>query len=211
MAWLYWLLTPLNLCDMAKDYKHRIRGKNTLHSQDFDPVRNLSVWKWMLITAFSISAVVLVVYVSSVKVKNIDPKTVAQVSSTASIESEIIKAKEPEVKAPQFDFYTILPEKEVVVPEYEIKTRTREERVGQAKATQYMMQAGSYNGSKEAEQMRAKLAAMGIEANIQKAKVENTIRYRVKLGPFAQIASVNTINARLKQNGIDVIVTETEQ
>ena len=74
-----------------------------------------------------------------------------------------------------------------------------------------MMQAGSYNGSKEAEQMRAKLAAMGIEANIQKAKVENTIRYRVKLGPFAQIASVNTINARLKQNGIDVIVTETEQ
>ncbi len=211
MAWLYWLLTPLNLCDMAKDYKHRIRGKNTLHSQDFDPVRNLSVWKWMLITAFSISAVVLVVYVNSVKVKNIDPKTVAQVSSTASIESEIIKAKELELKAPQFDFYTILPEKEVVVPEYEIKTRTREERVGQAKATQYMMQAGSYNGSKEAEQMRAKLAAMGIEANIQKAKVENTIRYRVKLGPFAQIASVNTINARLKQNGIDVIVTETEQ
>ena len=211
MAWLYWLLTPLNLCDMAKDYKHRIRGKNTLHSQDFDPVRNLSVWKWMLITAFSISAVVLVVYVNSVKVKNIDPKTVAQLSSTASIESEIIKAKELELKAPQFDFYTILPEKEVVVPEYEIKTRTREERVGQAKATQYMMQAGSYNGSKEAEQMRAKLAAMGIEANIQKAKVENTIRYRVKLGPFAQIASVNTINARLKQNGIDVIVTETEQ
>ncbi|MFI3218973.1 MAG: SPOR domain-containing protein [Methylococcales bacterium] len=196
---------------MAKDYKHRIRGKNTLHSQDFDPVRNLSVWKWMLITAFSISAVVLVVYVNSVKVKNIDPKTVAQLSSTASIESEIIKAKELELKAPQFDFYTILPEKEVVVPEYEIKTRTREERVGQAKATQYMMQAGSYNGSKEAEQMRAKLAAMGIEANIQKAKVENTIRYRVKLGPFAQIASVNTINARLKQNGIDVIVTETEQ
>ncbi|MCX7067060.1 MAG: SPOR domain-containing protein [Methylococcales bacterium] len=197
---------------MAKDYKHRIRGKNTLHSQDFDPVRNLSVWKWMLITAFSISAVVLVVYVSSVKVKNSNPKAVAQVPSmTTPVEAEIINPKEPEVKAPQFDFYTILPEKEVVVPEYEIKTRTREERVGQAKATQYMMQAGSYNGSKEAEQMRAKLAAMGIEANIQKAKVENTIRYRVKLGPFAQIASVNTINARLKQNGIDVIVTETEK
>ncbi|MEI6708972.1 MAG: SPOR domain-containing protein [Methylococcales bacterium] len=211
MAWLYWLLTPLNLCDMAKDYKHRIRGKNTLHSQDFDPVKNLSVSKWMLITAFSISAVVLVVYVSSVKVKNSNPNPVAQVSSTTPVEAEIIKAKEPELKAPQFDFYTILPEKEVVVPEYEIKTRTREERVGQAKATQYMMQAGSYNGSKEAEQMRAKLASMGIEASIQKAKVENTIRYRVKLGPFAQIASVNTINARLKQNGIDVIVTETEQ
>jgi hypothetical protein len=31
------------------------------------------------------------------------------------------------------------------------------------------------------------------------------------MGPFAQIASVNTINARLKQSGIDVIVTETEK
>jgi cell division protein FtsN len=59
--------------------------------------------------------------------------------------------------------------------------------------------------------MRAKLGLMGIEANIQKAKVDNTIRYRVKLGPFAQIASVNVINARLKQNGIDVIVTETDK
>jgi cell division protein FtsN len=197
---------------MAKDYKHRVRGKNTLNSQDFDPVKNLSVWKWMLITAFAISAVVLVVYVNSVKVKNLGLKTVAQVPATTKpVEPEITKPEEPEVKPTQFDFYTILPEKEVVVPEYEIKTRTREERVGQAKTTQYLIQAGSYNGSKEAEQMQAKLAAMGLEANIQKAKVENTIRYRVKLGPFAQIASVNTINARLKQNGIDVIVTETEK
>jgi cell division protein FtsN len=119
--------------------------------------------------------------------------------------------EEPEVKATQFDFYTILPEKESIVPDYEIKTRTREERVGQAKATQYIMQAGSYNGLKEAEQMRTKLGAMGIEAKIQKAKVGNTVWYRVKLGPFAQIASVNTINARLKKSGIDVIVTETDK
>lgn len=192
---------------MAKDYKHRIRGSNTLNSQDFDPVKSWSVWRWMLITAFAISAVVLVVYLSGTK-----PKTIADVASTTKpVEADITKPKEPEVKPTQFDFYTLLPEKEVVVPEYEIKTRTREERVGQAKATQYIMQAGSYNGMKEAEQMRAKLASMGIEANIQKAKVDNTIRYRVKLGPFTQIASVNVINARLKQNGIDVIVTETDK
>jgi cell division protein FtsN len=73
------------------------------------------------------------------------------------------------------------------------------------------MQAGSFNGLKEAEQMRARLATMGIEAKVQKAKVGNTVWYRVKLGPFAQIASVNTINARLKQSGIDVIVTETDK
>jgi cell division protein FtsN len=196
---------------MAKDYKHRISGKNTLNSQDFDPVKSWSVWRWMLITAFAISAVVLVVYVSGINFKDLEPKQIVQVPTNKPVEPEVIKPKEPEVKPAQFDFYTILPEKELVVPEYEIKTRTREERIGLVKAAQYMIQAGSYNGMKEAELMRAKLATMGIEANIQKAKVDNTIRYRVKMGPFAQIASVNVINARLKQNGIDVIVTETDK
>jgi cell division protein FtsN len=199
---------------MAKDYKHRVHGKNTLNLQDFDPVKGLSVWKWMLITASAISLVVLMVYVSGVGLKNVAPKpivpVVTNVDPEKTIEPETIKKPE-EPKPTQFDFYTILPEKEVVVPEYEIKTRTREERIGLGKATQYVMQAGSYNGAKEAEQMRTKLASMGIEANIQKAKVGNTIRYRVKMGPFAQIASVNTINTRLKQSGIDVIVTETDK
>jgi cell division protein FtsN len=128
-----------------------------------------------------------------------------------SIEPDIVKKEEPEVKATQFDFYTILPEKETVVPEYEIKTRTREERIGQAKETQYIMQAGSYTSTKDAEKMQTRLSAMGIEAHIQKAKVGNAIWYRIKIGPFAQIASVNTLNARLKQSGIDAIVTETDK
>lgn len=104
-----------------------------------------------------------------------------------------------------------MPEKEVVIPEYEIKTRTREEQIGQAKTTQYILQAGSFNGRKEAELMLDRLAKMGIEAKVQKATVGSKVWYRVKLGPFAQIASVNTINARLKQNGIDAIVTETDK
>lgn len=195
---------------MTKDYKHRVRGKNTLNSQDFDPVKNLSVWKWMLITALAISAVVLVVYVTGIGSKQI--VQVLKPENPKTTEPEKIKEpEEPEVKATQFDFYNILPEKEVIVPDYEIKTRTREERIGQVKDTQYIMQAGSFNGIQDAEKMRAKLEAMGIEAKVQKAKVGNTIWYRVKLGPFAQIASVNIINARLKQSGIDVIVTETDK
>ena len=203
---------------MAKDYKHRIRDKNTLNIQDLDPVKSLSVWKWMLITALAISVVVLVVYISSVGLKD-TPEQVAQIlNNSTPVEPEKTTPppeetiKKPEQPKPiQFDFYTILPEKEMVVPEYEIKTRTREERIGEAKATHYIMQAGSYNTTKDAEKMQAKLAAMGIEAKIQKAKIGNAIWYRVKMGPFEQIASVNTLNARLKQNGIDAIVTETDK
>lgn len=124
-----------------------------------------------------------------------------------------METKKPETtpgpKSPQFDFYTILPDKEVVVPEYEIKTRSREERVGKAKETHYIMQAGSFKTFKEAERLRAKLALMGIESKVQKAKVGRVNWYRVKMGPFTRTASVNSIRSRLRQNGIDVIITET--
>lgn len=192
---------------MAKDYKHRVRGKNTLNPQDFDPVESLSVWKWMLITAAAILLVVLLARLGGMGHKDESLTTGGAQDQAQTEPGKTPEQEEPAVKAIQFDFYTILPEKEVVVPEYEIKTLTREERTGQVKTKQYILQAGSYNGRKEAEQMLDRLAKMGIEAKIQRATVGTTVWYRVKLGPFSQIASVNTINARLKQSHIDAIVT----
>jgi cell division protein FtsN len=199
---------------MAKDYKHRIQGKNTLKSQDFDPVQSLSVWKWMGITSVAIVVVVFGTYISGIGQKKESVKEIVQAQNDTKpkeAEKKAPEPEEPEVKATQFDFYTILADKEKVVPDYEIKTRTREDKAGQAKVAQYIMQAGSYGKATQAEQMRAKLGAMGIEAKVQKATVGTAVWYRVKLGPFAQISSVNAINARLKQSGIDVIVTETDK
>ena len=71
------------------------------------------------------------------------------------------------------------------------------------------MQAGSFKTFKEADKLRAKLATMGIESRVQKAKVGSVNWYRVKMGPYAQTGSVNTIRARLRQHGIDAIITET--
>ena len=81
--------------------------------------------------------------------------------------------------------------------------------MGKAKETHYIMQAGSFKTFNEAEQLRKKLAAMGIESKVQKAKVGSVNWYRVKMGPYTQTDSVNTIRARLRKNGIDVIITET--
>ncbi|PKM37850.1 MAG: SPOR domain-containing protein [Gammaproteobacteria bacterium HGW-Gammaproteobacteria-10] len=133
------------------------------------------------------------------------PKQVADQVKTST------KAKAPKPEAidePRFDFYTILPEKEVVVPDYEIKTRVREERVGKAKATQYLLQAGSFREFADADRLRARLALMGIESRVEKAQVGDVIWNRVKMGPYEQMSSVTTIKNRLKENGIDVMVTE---
>jgi cell division protein FtsN len=197
---------------MSRDYKPRPQGRKAgQRGKKSDEQPSIGLWKWMLITAIIIAFVVFLVYLRS---KGSTPENPPQTSQTVPNKTGVptVVPKEeqkPEIKLPQFDFYTILPEKEVVVPEYEIKTRTREERVGKAKETHYMMQAGSFKTFKEADRLRAKLAAMGIESKVQKAKVGDVNWYRVKMGPYAQTESVNAIRARIRQHGIDAIITET--
>ena len=142
--------------------------------------------------------------------RNTEPKQEKK-PEPAKPKAEMKAMPEPEVVAPQFDFYTILPEKEVVVPDYEINTRAREERVGQAKKASYIMQAGSFKEFKDADSLRAKLALMGIESRVEKAKIGNVTWNRVKMGPYDRMASVSSIRARLRQDGIDVIVTEASR
>jgi cell division protein FtsN len=202
---------------MSRDYKPRPKDRYTgQRRKKIDREPGIGLWKWMLIVAIIIAFAVFLVYLrSNGSTTENTPQTSQKPSTKAGAEYKVsaIEQKKPEVKPeqklPQFDFYTILPEKEVVVPEYEIKTRTREERMGKAKDTHYMMQAGSFKTFKEADSLRAKLAAMGIESKVQKAKVGSVNWYRVKMGPYAQTNSISAIKARLRQRGIDAIITET--
>ena len=194
---------------MSRDYKPRPKGKYAgQRRQKFDSRPGIGLWKWMLITAIIIAFVVFLVYLRSTGSK-LPPTQPAPAENAAAVKEEQKPEVKPGPKIPQFDFYTILPEKEVVVPEHEIKTRTREERVGKAKETHYILQAGSFKTFKEADGLRTKLAAMGMESTVQKAKVGSVNWYRVKMGPYTQMPSINSIKSRLRLNGIDVILTET--
>ncbi|NOT13227.1 MAG: SPOR domain-containing protein [Methylococcaceae bacterium] len=205
---------------MAKDYKYRAHNQGTSRNESSNPLQSVSFWKWMLTTAFIISFVVFLVYWQfresrhGHSMQNTQQFAPPNQSKTALAENRNNKEpakSEPAHKSPRFDFYTILPEKEVVVPDYEINTRAREERVGKAKEAHYIMQAGSFRTFKETDQLRAKLGLLGIESTVHKAKVGNVIWYRVKIGPYTHMTSVSSIKSRLRQNGIDVVVTETGQ
>jgi cell division protein FtsN len=209
---------------MAKDYKHRAQNKNSRsYRQKSD---SLSLWRWMLITALIISFVVFLFYLRGTGSKQALRQESGQITSQQAIptqpeaaknhvlspvegeESKQEKKPDPGPVLPQFDFYTILPEKEVIVPDHEINTRAREERVGQAKTASYILQAGSFREFKDADSLRAKLALMGIESKVEKAQVGNVVWNRIKMGPYTQMTSVSTIRTRLRENGIDVIVIE---
>jgi cell division protein FtsN len=213
---------------MARDYKHRVNKPSYSSNNRRQPRRKSSGGFWRLLLV----AVLLVVFVLGLNMitdmvkelmagkpelftKPAEDKVKQElvVKQPVPVESEK-KAEQPAVtvaaepEEPRYDFYTILPQAEIVVPDYEIKTRVREELVGKTKTAKYMMQAGSFRETAEAERHKAKLAQLGIESRVEAAKVGNVMWYRVKIGPYDNSSSVSTIKDLLIKNGIGVIVTE---
>lgn len=121
-------------------------------------------------------------------------------------------AQVPPPPKPRFDFYTILPEAEVLVPEKEITGKPREG-VPQVEAPgTYLLQVGSFSTHQQADQYKAKLALLGLQADIQKVTLNNNeTRHRVRVGPFNDLKALNTARARLKDNQIDAILLRVNQ
>jgi cell division protein FtsN len=126
---------------------------------------------------------------------------------------------EPAASRPRFDFYTILPEMEVVVPDPEPlpapapapqTPRTIAEQKPQS-SERYMLQMGSFRKFADADRLKASLALVGIEAEIQKVSINRgEIFYRVRSGPYSR-DKVNSLSGRLKTNKINSLVIKLKQ
>ena len=114
---------------------------------------------------------------------------------------------------PRFDFYTILPELEVVIPD-EGREPARDkppaaarERDAARGAARYVLQAGSFRRYADADRLKARLALIGIEADIQKVSIHNgETWHRVRIGPFHSLREVDAVRARLREHRINAIL-----
>lgn len=120
----------------------------------------------------------------------------------------------PTSNKPKFDFYTILPELEVAIPEQELinTTDNSNSKSTNDKAIQkYILQAGSFKKFEEADKLKARLALQGIVANIQKVKINDSdIWHRVRIGPLNNIKALNNTRRRLRDLGIASIVVKNK-
>jgi cell division protein FtsN len=124
-------------------------------------------------------------------------------SATQAPEPAQKSAPEPAAK-PKFDFYTMLPEFETVLP------NAPQDKEGAAPAAQdsiaYFLQAASYANLSDADRLKAQLALSGMEAHIQKITVEGKGEfYRVRLGPYRSLAALDEDNRALAKLGIDAL------
>ena len=139
---------------------------------------------------------------------------------------------------PKYDFYTLLPEKEVVIPDAELDAQARAEAAkpptppastdiasttvtppvgaapatstqpetpvapGSASAPRYLIQAGAFRGSTEAEALKAQIALTGEVARVEVAQINGNTVHRVRMGPYPNASALAAAKQALASHGI---------
>lgn len=127
---------------------------------------------------------------------------------------EAAKTAKPPAKR-NFDFYTLLPELEIIIPQEDIDSQgvqpARQASPPPTHKGGYLLQAGSFKRFSEADSLKARLALLGIEANIQSVDVNDTKWHRVRIGPSNDRQALEQTRQRLRTNHIDTILMQAKR
>lgn len=108
------------------------------------------------------------------------------------------------VSKPKFDFYKILPGGEAA-------STPVEDKPVEPVAERIYLQAGAYQNPSDADNLKARLALMGIEASVQRVDLgPKGIFYRVRLGTFGTTDAAESMRARLATDGIEAAIVRSK-
>jgi cell division protein FtsN len=199
---------------MPSDYKGRSNGRDKKPMPGF---------LWFLAGLALGLFATLIVYLSKQPVKDTNFSTAVQheinklrTTPDSSAEKKTV-AKKPDdnkTKKPKFNFYTILPELEVLIPDSETTMPGKNKSHSDTSTStttankQYILQAGSVRNQSDAEKFKARLALLGFEANIQSVSVNGEDWYRVRVGPFNSTREMYRNLDALHKHDIDAMAME---
>ena len=107
---------------------------------------------------------------------------------------------------PKYDFYTVLPEMEVVIPESEVTAEAARPPVPDAEpGARYFLQTGSFRSGEDAEQMKARLALLGLRAQVVTVDINAQTWHRVRVGPYVSARELDDARRTLAGNGFEAI------
>ena len=196
---------------MAKDYKNTTRRKSK-------KAKVTPGWVWMLAGLAIGLLVAYLVYLNDHPLKMgkgnkpapvVEKSRVAEPGQKAAVTGQ---KQNSETQRPRFDFYNLLPEMEVFIPEQEIAAEREKSSSGEQVV--YDLQVGSFRQFADADRLRAKLALMNFESHIQRITITGKYNreqtwHRVRVGPFKSARKMGTVRNRLRDQALDPIVLKT--
>ena len=112
---------------------------------------------------------------------------------------------------PKLDFYRILPGSEEPVSPAQIKQAETSPGAAESNRIKYYLQAGSFQNAGDADNLRARLALINVEATVLSADLgDKGIWNRVMIGPYATIEDTTQLRRTLAQNGIEATMIKVK-
>jgi cell division protein FtsN len=75
----------------------------------------------------------------------------------------------------------------------------------------YFVQAGAFRTPEDAEQQRAKLSLMGLQAKVTEREQSGRTVYRVRLGPFEKKDEADKVKEKLEGNSIETALVRVQR
>lgn len=167
-------------------------------------------------------------------------------------------AAKPEAAAESdYDFYTLLPGKEVKMSDAELAATAREEEARQQRAAvaqpaddtpaattiapaaaaatsapasaaaaptaastvaaanvdsdaRYILQAGAFGASGDAEALKARIALLGLNARVESAVIKDKTVYRVRMGPYGTASELAEAKGKLGNGGLPAMAIKAK-
>jgi cell division protein FtsN len=192
---------------MTRDYARKTSRRSSSNVRRKSPSRQpLPGWLWLL-------AGILVGIVATFLLQEPEP-------APATTEQPTVKPVEEDsgVK-PRFDFYTLLRETEVIVPDSSVP-QAEEAPQKQSASTPatptakevFLLQVGSFKSNRDADSLRARLLLLNLSASIEMVTPRpGETWHRVLVGPFTNRAELASARDSLSGNGIDSLLLKRKQ
>lgn len=75
--------------------------------------------------------------------------------------------------------------------------------------TRYILQAGAFGASGDAEAVKAKIAMLGLGARVESAQIDGKTVYRVRMGPYGSASELADAKAKLASGGLPAMAVKT--
>lgn len=153
-------------------------------------------------------------------------------------------------EGPDYDFYTLLPGKEVELSDAELAATARAEAQREAQreaqlaqsildatelpapvsdkpvvptpapaarvataatdGSSYVLQAGAFQASAQAEELKARIAMLGLGARVESAEIDGKSIHRVRTGPYSSASDLADAKRKLAEGGLPAMAIKVQ-
>lgn len=87
---------------------------------------------------------------------------------------------------------------------------TNPKTVAASEDTRYLLQAGAFQASGQAEELKAKIAMLGVGARVEAAQIKGQTVYRVRMGPYGTASDLAEAKRKLSSGGLTAMAIKVE-